>query len=73
MGDSAHDNAPYVTIDRYISHIPDTLGDNNDKGRLEGRPLFVSEVALSDPLMAGRAALPESGVSLDPEVPEIVR
>ena len=68
-----HDNAPYVTIDRHISHISDTVGDNNDKGRLEGRPLFVSEIALSDPLMAGRAALPDSGVSLDSGVPEIVR
>ena len=37
-----------------------TRKGNNDKGRREGRPLFVFFVcALTDPLVAGRAVLPK--------------
>jgi hypothetical protein len=51
-----------------------TRKGNNDKGRREGRPLFVFFVcALTDPLVAGRAVLPKIQGFPRSWTPEIVR
>ena len=56
----AHNNVLYVAKDRHISPIPvvsvthtGRTGVDNDKGRLEGRPLFVSGLWLAGPAGGG--------------------